>query len=226
MPLYPSNFRNVPISLKASGMSPVSLNAFAVSPCPSNFGNVPVCLKTSGMSPCPSKPWNVPVSPCPSSLRNVPRVPDPCLELGTVPTEPVQVGSGLFPDPAASEPNLKVRCKPRKCLDRRKNPLTRKESAPPSLKRRPPEAIGEGSAWTGVWVWGDRGKLGLPLEWRIIIIVIVLFPHSVSVPSPCVHPLILCPSPHLVSVPSPHVHPLTPCLSPDPVSVPSPMSIP
>ncbi|NWI11673.1 HDAC7 deacetylase, partial [Crypturellus soui] len=41
----------------------------------------------------------------------------------------------------ASEPNLKVRCKPRKCLDRRKNPLTRKESAPPSLKRRPPEPI-------------------------------------------------------------------------------------
>ncbi|NXB77870.1 HDAC7 deacetylase, partial [Donacobius atricapilla] len=49
----------------------------------------------------------------------------------------------------ASEPNLKVRCKPRKCLDRRKNPLTRKESAPPSLKRRPPEAIGEGRARTG-----------------------------------------------------------------------------
>ncbi|XP_021234777.1 histone deacetylase 7 isoform X6 [Numida meleagris] len=41
----------------------------------------------------------------------------------------------------ASEPNLKVRCKPRKCLDRRKNPLMRKESAPPSLKRRPPETI-------------------------------------------------------------------------------------
>ncbi|NXK96724.1 HDAC7 deacetylase, partial [Formicarius rufipectus] len=41
----------------------------------------------------------------------------------------------------ASEPNLKVRCKPRKCLDRRKNPLTRKESAPPSLKRRPPETL-------------------------------------------------------------------------------------
>uniref|UniRef100_A0A8B9N2R7 histone deacetylase n=1 Tax=Accipiter nisus TaxID=211598 RepID=A0A8B9N2R7_9AVES len=46
----------------------------------------------------------------------------------------------------ASEPNLKVRCKPRKCLDRRKNPLTRKESAPPSLKRRQPEAIGEDSS--------------------------------------------------------------------------------
>ncbi|XP_019334221.2 histone deacetylase 7 isoform X3 [Alligator mississippiensis] len=41
----------------------------------------------------------------------------------------------------ASEPNLKVRYKPKKSLDRRKNPLTRKESAPPSLKRRPPEAI-------------------------------------------------------------------------------------
>ncbi|XP_050839665.1 histone deacetylase 7 isoform X3 [Serinus canaria] len=41
----------------------------------------------------------------------------------------------------ASEPNLKVRCKPRKCLERRKNPLTRKESAPPSLRRRPPDAI-------------------------------------------------------------------------------------
>lgn len=47
----------------------------------------------------------------------------------------------------ASEPNLKVRCKPRKCQERRKNPLTRKESAPPSLKRRPPEAIGEGTPW-------------------------------------------------------------------------------
>uniref|UniRef100_A0A8U8CIJ4 Histone deacetylase n=1 Tax=Geospiza parvula TaxID=87175 RepID=A0A8U8CIJ4_GEOPR len=53
----------------------------------------------------------------------------------------------------ASEPNLKVRCKPRKCLERRKNPLTRKESAPPSLKRRPPDAIGE--AWTGPG--GPRG---------------------------------------------------------------------
>ncbi|XP_074835587.1 histone deacetylase 7 isoform X1 [Carettochelys insculpta] len=41
----------------------------------------------------------------------------------------------------ASEPNLKVRYKPKKSVDRRKNPLTRKESAPPSLKRRPVEAI-------------------------------------------------------------------------------------
>ncbi|XP_065275673.1 histone deacetylase 7-like [Emys orbicularis] len=37
----------------------------------------------------------------------------------------------------ASEPNLKVWYKPKKLVDRRKNPLTRKESAPPSLKRRP-----------------------------------------------------------------------------------------
>ncbi|NWU27720.1 HDAC7 deacetylase, partial [Dyaphorophyia castanea] len=62
----------------------------------------------------------------------------------------------------ASEPNLKVRCKPRKCLDRRKNPLTRKESAPPSLKRRPPEAIElspMSPALVPVW---DRGTDGLP----------------------------------------------------------------
>ncbi|KAM7028316.1 LOW QUALITY PROTEIN: histone deacetylase 7 [Acridotheres tristis] len=68
---------------------------------------------------------------------------------------PAVLGSFLSPVPSAaldppehfplrktaSEPNLKVRCKPRKCLERRKNPLTRKESAPPSLKRRPPDAI-------------------------------------------------------------------------------------
>lgn len=60
---------------------------------------------------------------------------------------------------AASEPNLKVRCKPRKCLDRRKNPLTRKESAPPSLKRRPPEAIGEDGVTGGGSgrPWGQAG---------------------------------------------------------------------
>ncbi|XP_062975347.1 histone deacetylase 7 isoform X2 [Elgaria multicarinata webbii] len=41
----------------------------------------------------------------------------------------------------ASEPNLKLRYKVKKAGERRKNPLTRKESAPPSLKRRPAEAI-------------------------------------------------------------------------------------
>uniref|UniRef100_A0A8D0GGD8 Histone deacetylase n=1 Tax=Sphenodon punctatus TaxID=8508 RepID=A0A8D0GGD8_SPHPU len=43
----------------------------------------------------------------------------------------------------ASEPNLKVRYKTKKAGERRKNPLTRKESAPPSLKRRPQEARAE-----------------------------------------------------------------------------------
>ncbi|XP_077185409.1 histone deacetylase 7 isoform X3 [Paroedura picta] len=41
----------------------------------------------------------------------------------------------------ASEPNLKLRYKTKKAGERRKNPLTRKESAPPSLKRRPTEAF-------------------------------------------------------------------------------------
>ncbi|XP_075447801.1 histone deacetylase 7 isoform X2 [Ascaphus truei] len=39
----------------------------------------------------------------------------------------------------ASEPILKVRYKPKKSGDRRKNPLTRKESAPPAVRRRAPE---------------------------------------------------------------------------------------
>lgn len=43
---------------------------------------------------------------------------------------------------AVSEPNLKLRYKPKKSLERRKNPLLRKESAPPSLRRRPAETLG------------------------------------------------------------------------------------
>ncbi|NWU12066.1 HDAC7 deacetylase, partial [Cephalopterus ornatus] len=61
--------------------------------------------------------------------------------LPPVPSAPLDPPEHFPLRKTASEPNLKVRCKPRKCLDRRKNPLTRKESAPPSLKRRPPEAI-------------------------------------------------------------------------------------
>ncbi|XP_023579352.1 histone deacetylase 7 isoform X4 [Octodon degus] len=45
----------------------------------------------------------------------------------------------------ASEPNLKLRCKPKKSLERRKNPLLRKESAPSSLRRRPAEPLGDSS---------------------------------------------------------------------------------
>ncbi|XP_036108970.1 histone deacetylase 7 isoform X2 [Molossus molossus] len=44
-----------------------------------------------------------------------------------------------------SEPNLKLRYKPKKSLERRKNPLLRKESAPPSLRRRPVETLGDSS---------------------------------------------------------------------------------
>ncbi|XP_040834883.1 histone deacetylase 7 isoform X2 [Ochotona curzoniae] len=44
-----------------------------------------------------------------------------------------------------SEPNLKLRYKPKKTLERRKNPLLRKESAPPSLRRRPAETLGDSS---------------------------------------------------------------------------------
>ncbi|KAM5288278.1 histone deacetylase 7 isoform 3-T3 [Ctenodactylus gundi] len=44
-----------------------------------------------------------------------------------------------------SEPNLKLRYKPKKSLERRKNPLLRKESAPPSLRRRPAEPLGDSS---------------------------------------------------------------------------------
>ncbi|KAI5930101.1 histone deacetylase 7 isoform X2 [Manis javanica] len=48
-----------------------------------------------------------------------------------------------------SEPNLKLRYKPKKSLERRKNPLLRKESAPPSLRRRPAESLGDSSPSSG-----------------------------------------------------------------------------
>ncbi|XP_060128115.1 histone deacetylase 7 isoform X3 [Zootoca vivipara] len=59
---------------------------------------------------------------------------------------PVSNSSGDSPEhfplrKTASEPNLKLRYKTKKAGERRKNPLMRKESAPPSLKRRPAEAI-------------------------------------------------------------------------------------
>nr|XP_014340344.1 PREDICTED: histone deacetylase 7 isoform X3 [Latimeria chalumnae]XP_014340347.1 PREDICTED: histone deacetylase 7 isoform X3 [Latimeria chalumnae]XP_014340353.1 PREDICTED: histone deacetylase 7 isoform X3 [Latimeria chalumnae] len=41
----------------------------------------------------------------------------------------------------SSEPNLKVRYKLKKAVERRKSPLTRKESAPPTLKKRPSETL-------------------------------------------------------------------------------------
>ena len=56
--------------------------------------------------------------------------------------------------PAVSEPNLKLRYKPKKSLERRKNPLLRKESAPPSLRRRPAETLGGEARRVGGWVGG------------------------------------------------------------------------
>lgn len=64
--------------------------------------------------------------------------------------------------PTVSEPNLKLRYKPKKSLERRKNPLLRKESAPPSLRRRPAETLGGegqrgGRGWPVLSLWvGSR----------------------------------------------------------------------
>lgn len=62
----------------------------------------------------------------------------------------VSVGLSITAAPAVSEPNLKLRYKPKKSLERRKNPLLRKESAPPSLRRRTAETLG-GEHWQRVW---------------------------------------------------------------------------
>lgn len=67
----------------------------------------------------------------------------------------VGVGPSNAGAPIVSEPNLKLRYKPKKSLERRKNPLLRKESAPPSLRRRPAETLGgegqqRGQAQAGV----------------------------------------------------------------------------
>ncbi|XP_016160616.1 PREDICTED: histone deacetylase 7 [Ficedula albicollis] len=85
---------------------------------------------------CSAPTATLPYRSCPSLSLPVPSCPSLSLPVPSCP-------SLSLPVPAASEPNLKVRCKPRKCLERRKNPLTRKESAPPSLRRRPPDAIGD-----------------------------------------------------------------------------------
>lgn len=67
--------------------------------------------------------------------------------------------------PTVSEPNLKLRYKPKKSLEQRKNPLLRKESAPPSLRRRPAETLGgedqqRGRGWliSSLWARSHRGR--------------------------------------------------------------------
>lgn len=71
--------------------------------------------------------------------------PDPSVSsqpLVSSPTQPPSEGSDETPlRRAASEPNLKVKHKLKKHLNTRKSPLTRKESAPPSVKPRVPDTL-------------------------------------------------------------------------------------
>lgn len=72
-------------------------------------------------------------------------------KLGPDPSVPTLVSSSTQPPPegpegtplrrAASEPNLKVKHKLKKHLNTRKSPLTRKESAPPTVKHRVPDTL-------------------------------------------------------------------------------------
>ncbi|XP_035293020.1 histone deacetylase 7 isoform X6 [Cricetulus griseus] len=65
--------------------------------------------------------------------------------LPPVPSLPTEAPEHFPLRKTVSEPNLKLRYKPKKSLERRKNPLLRKESAPPSLRRRPAEPLGDSS---------------------------------------------------------------------------------
>uniref|UniRef100_A0A671TFF8 Histone deacetylase n=1 Tax=Sparus aurata TaxID=8175 RepID=A0A671TFF8_SPAAU len=71
--------------------------------------------------------------------------PDPSLSsqpLVSPPSQPSSDGSEGTPlRRAASEPNLKVKHKLKKHLNTRKSPLTRKESAPPTIKHRVPDTL-------------------------------------------------------------------------------------
>lgn len=71
--------------------------------------------------------------------------PDPSVSsspLALSPSQSVSEGSEGTPlRRAASEPNLKVKHKLKKHLNTRKSPLTRKESAPPTVKHRVPETL-------------------------------------------------------------------------------------
>ncbi|XP_068997068.1 histone deacetylase 7 isoform X2 [Embiotoca jacksoni] len=79
----------------------------------------------------------------PVPYRNL--VPDPSVSSQSVvssPSQPPSDGSEGTPlRRAASEPNLKVKHKLKKHLNTRKSPLTRKESAPPTIKHRVPDAL-------------------------------------------------------------------------------------
>ncbi|KAL4623674.1 histone deacetylase 7 isoform X1 [Arapaima gigas] len=83
-------------------------------------------------------------SPPPVGYREL--VPDPSAPpQSLMVVSPTQPPSDPPEDPplrrAASEPNLKVRNKLKNHLNTRKSPLTRKESAPPSIKHRVPDPM-------------------------------------------------------------------------------------
>ncbi|KAG5836187.1 hypothetical protein ANANG_G00251890 [Anguilla anguilla] len=87
-----------------------------------------------------TKPANGP----PRGYRELAPVPDvPPSSLMTSPTEQLPSDSpGDHPlRRTASEPNLKVKTKLKKHLHTRKNPLTRKESAPPTVRHRAPDTM-------------------------------------------------------------------------------------
>ncbi|XP_035244301.1 histone deacetylase 7-like isoform X1 [Anguilla anguilla] len=87
-----------------------------------------------------TKPANGP----PRGYRELAPVPDvPPSSLMTSPAEQLPSDSpGDHPlRRTASEPNLKVKTKLKKHLHTRKNPLTRKESAPPTVRHRAPDTM-------------------------------------------------------------------------------------
>ncbi|KAL6483256.1 hypothetical protein MHYP_G00081280 [Metynnis hypsauchen] len=84
-----------------------------------------------------------PLSTPPVPYREL--APDPNVSLQPLLSSPPQTLSEGPDDPplrrATSEPNLKVKHKLKKHLHTRKSPLTRKESAPPTIKHRGPDTL-------------------------------------------------------------------------------------
>ncbi|XP_049342450.1 histone deacetylase 7 [Astyanax mexicanus] len=84
-----------------------------------------------------------PLSSTPVAYREL--APDPSVSLQPHLSSPPQPHPDGPDDPplrrATSEPNLKVKHKLKKHLNTRKSPLTRKESAPPTIKHRAPDTL-------------------------------------------------------------------------------------
>ncbi|XP_054869026.1 histone deacetylase 7 isoform X3 [Amphiprion ocellaris] len=75
--------------------------------------------------------------------------PDPSVSsqplVSSLSQPPSEVSEGTPLRRAASEPNLKVKHKLKKHLNTRKSPLTRKESAPPTVRHRVPDTLADSS---------------------------------------------------------------------------------